>query len=600
MVPTFEDVRRTMLNKAIARAMLGTLLSLSVALMHAQSRATCTYAETFPEGGLPTGWTSSPEQVERLNADGNGTGEFTPPWQVGNASQANGLGYFPVPDEPQGNTFAMANDDAPPCDCAMADVALVSPPIDLAGTPDPALSYRVYHDGRPFNGQAWLEASTDGTAWSLIEEIPAVLGTWQQRTADLSAFASGPVQLRFRYDDAGNWASGLAVDDICVFARVQNDIALTNAWLGDVTTSVFNTSTRSLGYSRLPIEQQSPLRLSARILNNGLAAATTIRAEATITWDGGTQVITTIVCEVLEPLHDTLVSWDTGFLADQAGNVAIALAVEAFNPDEETSDNAATLGFAVTSAEEGNNAMALDDDLASSECGTDDGFSAGCRFEMTGSTSTVHGISVRFGAGTLSGSRVHTLLMDASLNLLSSSASHVVNDEDLSLSFSGGSVYIPLDSVVAINGPQDLIALVRCLPDSGTLRVACGGAVAQGAAFVIDAESFLVSYPGTAPIVRIHLADPVTGLSEDQLGSPNGLALSPNPAHDQAVVGFHSSVQGPAHMEVFDAQGRRMLGRTWSGGTSPAFLDVSGWPRGMYLVQVTAPGTVQRARLIVE
>jgi hypothetical protein len=517
---------------------------------------------------------------------------------VGNAAQANVGGYFPVPDEPEGNTFAMANDDASPCDCAMGDLSLFSAFYDLSGTSSPALSYRVYHDGRPFNTHAWLEASPDGAAWTVMETIPAVLGAWQQRTVDLAAFASGSVQLRFRYNDGGSWASGIAVDDICVFARLQNDVALTAAWLGDATESTFNTGERSLGYSRMPLEQQAPLRLSARIRNNGLSTATAVRVEASITTDGGTQVFTSTVCDTLAPLQDTLVSWDTGFLASEAGNVALALVLAAFEPDEETSDNAAALAYTVTSTEEGNNAMALDNDLASTTCGTDDGFSAGCRFEMLGNTSTVHGISVRFAEGTLPGSRVHALLMDASLNLLSSSASHTVSDEDLSLSFSGGSVYLPLDSVVSVSAPQDVIALVRCLPDSGAMRVACGGAVPQGAAFVIHASSFLISYPGTAPIVRIHLSDAVTGLSDDQTGHPSGATMSPNPAEGSTTLRFSTPTQGT--LEVFDAQGRRIHVQVLFHNTTAVVLDAGEWGPGVYLVRVTGPGMARSARLIVE
>lgn len=589
-----------MLTKAIARAIPGTVFPLIVAFVHAQSRSTCAYSESFPEGGLPADWVGHPTQVERRDADGNGTGEFVAPWQVGNATQANAAGYFPVPDEPEGNTFAMANDDAPPCDCAMDDLSLYSPFYDLSATPAPALSYRVYHDGRPFNTHAQLEASGNGADWTIIESIPAVLGAWQQRTVDLGAFASGSVQLRFRYADGGSWASGIAVDDICVFARVQNDIALTNAWLGDRTGSAFNTSLRSLGYSRMPLEQQAPLRLSARIRNNGSATATAVRVEASITTDGGTEVFTNTVCDALEPLRDTLVSWDTGFLASEAGNVTITLVAAAFNPDEETSDNTAVLGCVVTSSAEGNNAMALDNDLASTVCGTDSGFSAGCRYELLGNASTVHGISVRFGAGTQPGSRVHALLMDASLNLLSMSASHTVSDEDLSLSFAGGSVYIPLDSTVAIGAPQDVIALVRCLPDSGAMRVACGGALPQGAAFVVDAQSFLIAYPSTAPIVRIHLMDAVTGLSDDQTGYPSGMTMSPNPSEGHTTVRFTTPALPPGTLEVFNVQGQRMHAQAFPRSTSAVLLDTGGWVPGIYVVRVSGPGMPRSARLIVE
>lgn len=589
--------------KATARVLTGILLPFTVALAHAQSRATCAFSESFPEGGLPADWVGLPTQVERLDADGNGTGEFTAPWQVGNAAQANAGGYFPVPDEPEGNSFAMANDDAPPCDCAMGDLSLFSPFFDLSGISAPALSYRVYHDGRPFNTHAWLEGSPDGAAWTVIETIPAVLGAWQQRTVDLAAFASGSVQLRFRYNDGGAWASGIAVDDICVFGRAAHDVSLVEAFIGNPMTSAFNTESRSLGYTMMPLDQQAPLALGAHIRNNGTEPVINLQAFVRISKDLVSQSLQIVpLLDTLAPFADTTIVWSDPWISTNTGVVKVEWSLTAASEDDVPDDNVDSAGYALTGPLqfEGNNAMALDNDLASTACGTDDGFSAGCRFEMLGGTSTVHGISVRFAEGTLPGSRVHALLMDASLNLMSSSASHVVSDEDLSLSFSGGSVYLPLDSLVTISAPQDVIALVRCLPDSGAMRVACGGAVPQGAAFVIDAASFLISYPGTAPIVRIHLSDAVTGLSDDQTGHPSGVTISPNPADEVTTLRFSAATTAPSILEVFDAQGRRMHVQALSRNTSALILDAGGWVPGIYLVRVSGPGMTGSARLLVE
>ena len=590
-----------MLNTATARAVLGLLLPFLSSFVQAQSRATCVYSEAFPEGSLPAAWVGLPAQVEQLDGDGNGTGTFTAPWQVGNAAQANAAGYFPVPDEPEGNTFVMANDDAPPCDCAMDDLSLFSAFFDLTGTSSPALSYRVYHDGRPFNTQAWLEASPDGSVWDTIETIPAVLGAWQQRTVDLSAFASGSVQFRFRYADGGNWASGIAVDDLCIFARAAHDVALVEAFIGDPLTSAFNTESRSLGYTMMPLEQQAPLALGAHIRNNGTEPIINLQALVRISKNLLTQSIQFVpLLDTLPPFADTTIVWSDPWISSNTGVIKVEWFLMAETDDDVPEDDVDSAGYVLTSSTEWNNTMALDNDLASAVVGTDSGFSAGCRYELLGNTSTVHGISVRFGAGTIPGSRVHTLLMDASLNLLSSSLSHTVSDEDLSLSFAGGSVYIALDSTVAISGPQDVIALVRCLPDSGAMRVTCGGAVAQGAAFVIDAQSFLISYPLTAPIVRIHLMDAVTGLSDDQTGHPMGMDISPNPALALTTVRFNAPTPAQATMEVFDARGARMHTRALSSGTNALQLDVSAWHAGMYLVRVVGPGVANCARLIVD
>lgn len=577
-------MRPTLIERSIA----SVLLILIAWYCQGQSRATCLYSEAFSAAGIPADWVGLPATVERLDENGVGTGEFVAPWQVGNAVQANVAGYFPVPDEPAGNTFAMVNDDAPPCDCAMTGVSLFSPFYDLSAAAAPALSYRVYHDGRPFNTQARLWASPDGSAWTIVEVIPPILNAWQQRTVDLSAFAGGTVQLSFRYDDGGQWASGFAVDDVCVFDRPPHDVALTNAWLGDATASAFNTSARTLGYTRMPIEQQTPLRLSARIRNNGTATALNVSVEASISVDGGTPtIVNTTVLESLAPLQDTMVSWETGFTAGEPGQVEISLIATTADGDDETSDNAAQLEYTVTSAEDGNHTMALDNDLASAVCGTDSGFSAGCRYELI-SGGTVRGLSVRFGAGTQAGARVQAVLMDANLNLLSVSADHTVNEEDLSLSFSGGSVYIPLDSTYSVAEDMDVLALVRCLPDSGSMRIACGGVATPGSAFLIDGLPFTVNYPGTMPIVRMHFSDPVTSVPHVQADG-NTLIIRADPAQGTFFIqGLPEST--PGTLDVLDVSGRIIARSFWRKGERDVALSARPWAPGLYRVVARTTG----------
>lgn len=567
-------------------------LALACTTARGQERATCLYSEPFSGTGLPSGWTLLPEQVEILDQNGEGTGAFTAAWTTGTTAQANALGYFPVPDDPPGNSFAMANDDAPPCDCAMEDVSLVSPAYDLSTAPAPAVSYRVYHDGLPVYGRAWLEASTDGAVWTTLEEIPALHGTWQRRMVDLSAFTSAPVQLRFRYDDNGDWSSGMAVDDVCIFARVPDDIALVNAWLGDRVTSPFITEQRSLGYTRIPVEQQEPLLLSATLRNHGWEVATAIIAEVTITPQSGTPVtLSSTIVDALAPLRDTLVTWNTGFVADAPGQVSISLNITAASTDQEPSDNSGALSYEVTAADAGNHAMAQDNDSPSVFLGDDNGFSVGCRYELKENTATIHGISTRFGGGTAVGARVRVVIMSGELDPLHVSSMHTVTEEDLQLSFSGGTVYLPLDSVLQVSGPQDVIALVHSPPDSGTVRIAAGGNIPVGAAWLIQDPEFTISYPQVAPLVRLHLSAPLTvGLNEGA-GHP-ALTAWFDPATTAIILA------GPANetmgtISIHDVQGRIMPhGRPYMADGGRTRIEAANWPMGLYLVRVrTARGT---------
>src|SRR5437868_10025763 len=99
---------------------LGTLLLLVIpAFAQAQGRPkaqACFFSANFEDGLIPAGWDIGP-LVERQDS----LGLFVPAWTVGTSSDANANGSFPVADIPTGNHFVMVNDDASPCDCAMAD-----------------------------------------------------------------------------------------------------------------------------------------------------------------------------------------------------------------------------------------------------------------------------------------------------------------------------------------------------------------------------------------------------------------------------------------------------------------------------------------------
>ena len=164
----------------------------------------------------------------------------------------------------------------------------------------------------------------------------------------------------------------------------------------------------------------------------------------------------------------SLVGVALGFLAGEAGPVDIALMAGMFDVDEELSDNDAALHYLVTSADEWNNAMALDNDLPTTACGTDEGFSAGCRYELIGGASTVHGISVRFGAGTSLGTRVQALLMDGTLNELATSANHTVSEEVrfVQITPPGSACSIAFGKGISPMEPGSLDAVQIVIPDA--------------------------------------------------------------------------------------------------------------------------------------
>ena len=581
-------------------ATLQLLLASSCISAVAYGQANCLFNETFEAEGLPSGWTMSPEVVERLDGSGAGTGQFTAPFTLGVAAQANATGYFPVPNVPAGNRFAMANDDAPPCDCAMDQIGLISPTIDLTTAVAPAVSFRFYHDGRPFNGRAWVDVSTNGSDWATLMELSEEVGAWQYTSIDLSSYVGGSIGLRFRYDDGDDWASGFALDDLCVFDRSPNDIALAEARLGDPGTSPFNTAARSLGYTMIPVEQQTALSTTLLLRNLGTTIAQNVTVEGTITLNGsGTQTASAVICSELLPLKDTLITWTPGWILDGTGTVELTLTISMTNSDDQVVDNTDVLRYRLTGPDEGGHAMGIDNDLGEEMIGGSDGFSAGCRFELI-EEGTITGLSVRLGTGTLAGGGITALLTDGNLNVLTQSTEYTVTEADIALSFAGGAVYLPFSSGYSFDEAQDVIALVRFEGDTGAVTVASGGDVPTGAAYRFNETGLNVTYPTRAPIVRIHLSEPATGIMTNRAGSGT-VHVYPNPTNGGTMLELPLSHGQDRIVQLFDAQGRSLGGPvTIPAGKRAHWLDLSPCTAGVWMIRVVSDEQVDLLRLIVE
>jgi len=159
-----------------------------------------------------------------LNEDFEGT-TFPPAgWQVSSAGYSgwnattNGSSDSLV--IPPHTTYAVVNDQlAGAANNGCCDY-LYTPILDLRGSADYTLSFSNFFNG--LNGQlAYVEISTDyGATWAPLYTCELTYGIWYTKTIDLSAF-SGPtgyagVQFAFHADDAGNQASGWAIDDVSI------------------------------------------------------------------------------------------------------------------------------------------------------------------------------------------------------------------------------------------------------------------------------------------------------------------------------------------------------------------------------------------------
>ncbi|HNR55830.1 MAG TPA: hypothetical protein PKJ19_11735, partial [Flavobacteriales bacterium] len=115
--------------------------------------------------------------------------------------------------------YAMSNDDAAGSDSDGCCDYLITPPMDLRESEGYTLSFDSFYDGL-YGQLAFVEYSTDGGAtWEVLQQMqPAT--AWSAVEIDLAMFSglAGPAQLWFAFhsDDAGQYASGWAIDNVKV------------------------------------------------------------------------------------------------------------------------------------------------------------------------------------------------------------------------------------------------------------------------------------------------------------------------------------------------------------------------------------------------
>ena len=189
--------------------------------------------ESFSDGSLPEGWSTA------TNAECDNPG-----WYVTEDASSS---YFTIP--PGDGFYIATNDDACGSSSDGSNDMLYTNEISL---PDGMveLSFQRYFTAG-YNQTLQIYVSQDN--WETYDEV-LNLGYWEgsedwvKETIDLQAYAGESVEIAFHSNDNGNWASGVALDDI--------QLGMTPLWISssstgtiqyqDVETFEFSISTAGL------------------------------------------------------------------------------------------------------------------------------------------------------------------------------------------------------------------------------------------------------------------------------------------------------------------------------------------------------------------
>ena len=206
---------------------------------------------------LPAGWTTA----------STGADAFI----TGTSADANAGGYWPVP---AAGTFAMANDDV--CNCDMSAVYLTTPSMNFTGMTGMGISYDVVDDGTYGGNPHSVEVSTNGgSTWTTVYTHAFNSNiVWESVTTGLGAATDNQanVMVRFKYDDGGSWATGVAIDNVVVDALPPVEAELSSVSLARYAASGSNTT------------------LTMNVTNLGANTITSIVAD----WNDGTSHSSTI------------------------------------------------------------------------------------------------------------------------------------------------------------------------------------------------------------------------------------------------------------------------------------------------------------------
>lgn len=589
------------------RPLLSLLALLIAGVAVSQSRAlSCFFSADFETPEQFDGWDLGAE-VERQSPTGTPLGEFVPAWSIGDAQDADAAGYFPVPDQPFGNTFAMVNDAAPPCNCDLAQVALTTPTLDLTGRTGVALECRVYYEGTFGAGPALVQVSTDDGPWSTVVDLPVVANEWQNVFVDLSAFDDqADFRLRFLWSDAGAWASGFAVDDVCFRERFANDASIMRVLAHDVSISPFNAGDQSLRYHQLPLEQAGPLVVSVEVRNSGTDMLRYVGVSTSL-FQNGTNIgpFPATPIDSLVPGERVTVQIATGWEADAYGELDVFASVGANGFDEDVNDNSGLFIMHITGPGWDNGYGTMSSDAGSIEgtIGNSGGYIAANRMEIIRSGSHAEGISVQLGTGTNIGAVVRAILTDASLALIDTSVRHIITEADLERIYANGSLYFPLSATPSLE-TGDVFVGIQHLSTSANhiMEVGISGEAPVGASILREGSAFTLSYLRATPMVRLHLSAVGVGVEDQAEPGNTDLQLYPVPASTTVRAMVTTARSEVVNARLVDASGR--IVRAWSLGMLPAGnhgvdFPVAELAEGIYSLLLTSGSAGQQGRIVI-
>jgi hypothetical protein len=553
---------------------------------------------------LPDGWTTV--QVTTDPA-GPMAGELTDAFITGDADDANGGGYWPVPNI-GGNIFAQANDDNVPCDCDMFAISLTTPEMDFTDVGNAALSFDLFHDQGFGGGEGGVEVSIDGgTTWEiLIATLPVDETVWQTIIVPLYDYAGeASLTVRFVWSDAGSWASGFAVDNVVVGELADYNVASDKVVFGNWNVSEFEAGLYD--FSMVPLTQVSPVAATGVISNNGFLDQTNVSFDLEVFMDGNSQGTwssdQTVATQ--ESLTKDTLSVVTDFTPSGTGQVSITIMAVSESGDDVADDNDASKSMMITTdiyARDANGAQAFVDP------GT--AYQFGNLFDIY-TTELCGGIQYAVGAGSDEGAFITGWVYDFEGfddsgdpilgNEFYETTEHMIVAGDLNGVGENNFVTLPFaEGAVELTEGKTYLAVIATNGGNEVVRTPVSGTNSWAASLLFDGEW---GWTLSIPMLRLTFDESV---AVNEVVAEKNFAMMqnvPNPAIDNTRVMFHLHNAATVNFRVTDITGKVVVEQnrgTLPQGAHKIDLNVSDLPAGIYNYTLTVGDEQLTRQMIVQ
>lgn len=564
--------------------------------------------EDFQADGvaLPAGWSTNEVAT---NPDGTMAGANTNAFELGDATDANNGGYWPVPDFP-GNRFAGANDDDDPCDCVMLQAWIEMPELDFTDITNAALSMDIFHDQGFGGGDAILEVSTDGgDSWgTLVEALPVDESVWQTIIVPLYDYSGeGSVMLRITWTDNDVWASGFALDNVIVGELVDYNLAAAKVLIGD--WSLPEVQAGLWDYSMIPDEQVGELTATCVVNNNGFLDQVNATISGEVFEDGssvGTFASAYVNENLLSLNGDTMVV-ATGYtpVGGIGTEVMVTVTTSSDSGDDDNSNDMASASYEITDetyARDAGSAQAFIDPGSAYEFGN--------LFEFN-EDQACGGISVCIGGGSEDGAvlfgRVYEFEGfdengDPMLNDIGYDTQEHVYDMANEETGVGQGIWIDLgfyEGAQTLEAGVTYLAVVVTLGGVDNIRTPVSGNNVWPASLMFDGDW---GWTLSIPMVRLNM-DVSINVEEDATVEFGIEQNMPNPASDVTRFNYTLPTAARVTLNITDINGKLVMSEDY--GTQPAGsrvvqLSVSSLDAGIYNYTLTAGKDAMTKQMIVK